>query len=237
MLAVFSGALELLGTVDGAEGTGAEFEWVFPAGGGCAALDLLLLDFVALVLAADVFEAEFTVLAVELAECALAFALDGCVLAPLAVVDVFFTAGVAEFDGDAGCAFAALELAADADVAGAALAAGRTSATVDNTISTGAPADGCAAADIAGAVARVSVTRATGGATLLAAGATAGAELNSMPAGTGLEATLAGAGVGSTAAGRACAFAAACARFAALAGVLLLSSSSGGKFGNVLSGT
>jgi len=124
----------------------------------------------------------------------------------------------------------------DADVAGAEFADGRKSAVVDNTISTGAPADGCAAADIAGAGARAGVTAAAGGvATRLVAGATAGAELGTMLAGAKLEATLSGADA--EAVGREWAFAAACARLAALAGVLLLSSSSGGKFGNVLSGT
>ena len=95
---MFSGAFELLGTVDGAAGTGAEFECALPAGGGCAALDLALPDFDVLGLAADVFEAEFTVFAVELAECALALALTGCALEPLAVVAVFFTVEDTEFD-------------------------------------------------------------------------------------------------------------------------------------------
>ena len=224
MLAVFSGAFELLGTVDGAAGTGAELECVLAAGGGCAALDLPPPDFGALGLVADVFEAEFTVFAVELAERALALAPAGCVLEPLAAAAVFFTGEDAEFDGDAGCAFAPAGLAVDADVAEATFAAGRTSAAVDNTISTGA------AGDIAGAGGRAGVTAATGG-------ATAGAELGTMLAGVKLEATLTGAGVGAAAVGREWAFAAACARLAALVGVLLLSSSSGGKFGNVLSGT
>jgi hypothetical protein len=235
LLAVFSGAFELLGTVDGAAGTGAEFECALVVAGGCAALDLPLPDFDELGLAAGVFEAEFTVFAVELAERALALVPAGCVLEPLAVVAVFFTGEDAEFDGDAGCAFAPARLAVDADVTEATFAAGRTSAVVDNTISTGATADGCAAAEVAGA--RAGVTAAAGGvATRLVAGATAGAELGTMLAGAKLEATLAGAGIGA-AVGREWAFAAACARLAALAGVLLLSSSSGGKFGNVLSGT
>src|SRR4029077_10932244 len=237
-LAVFSGAFELLGTVDGAAGTGAEFECVLPAGGGCAALDFPLPDFDALELAAEVFDAEFTVLAVELTEFALALAPASCALEPLAAVAVFFTGKDAEFDGGAGCAFVATGLATDADAAEAAFAAGRTSAVAVNTISTGASADGGAAADIAGgAGARASVTAtAAGVATLLVAGATAGTGLVMMLAGAELDATVTGAGV-TAAAERVCAFAAACARLAALAGVLLLSSSSGGKFGNVLSGT
>jgi len=203
---------------------------VLAGAGGCAALDLPLPDFGALGLVADVFEAEFTVLAVELAECALPLAPAGCAPEPLAAVEVFFTGEDAEFDGDAGCAFAPTGLAMDADVAGAEFADGRTSAIVDNTISTGA------AADIAGADARAGVTAAAGGvATRLVAGATAGAELGTMLAGAKLEATLAGADA--EAVGREWAFATACARLAALAGVLLLSSSSGGRFGNVLSGT
>src|SRR4029077_756615 len=233
-LAVFSGAFELLGTVDGAAGNGAEFECVLPAGGGCAALDLPLPDFDALELAAEVFDAEFTVLAVELTEFALALAPASCALEPLAAVAVFFTGKDAEFDGGAGCAFVATGLATDADAAEAAFAAGRTSAVVVNTISTGASADGGGAADIAGAGARASVTAtAAGVATLLVTGATAGTGLVMMLAGAELDATVTGAGV-TAAAERVCAFAAACARVAALAGVLLLSSSSGGKFGNVL---
>jgi len=236
---VFSGAFELLGTVGGAAGTGAEFECVLPAGGGCAALDLPLPDFDALELAAEVFDAEFTVLAVELTEFALAFAPAGCALEPLAAVAVFFTGKDAEFGGGAGCALAPAGLATAADAAEAAFAAGRTSAVVVNTISTGASADGGAAADIAGgAGARASVTAtAAGVATLLATGATAGTGLVMMLAGAELDATVTGAGVATAAAERVCAFAAACARVAALAGVLLLSSSSGGKPGNVLSGT
>ncbi len=117
----------------------------------------------------------------------------------------------------------------DADVAEPAFAVGRTSAAVDNTIPTGAPSDGCAAADTAGAGARAAVAAAAGGvAILLMAGAIAEPEL---------DATLTGAGVGATLVGRERAFPAACARLAAPAVVLLLSSSSGGKFGKVLSGT
>jgi len=242
LLAVFSGAFELLGTVDGAAGTGAEFECALPAGGGCAALDLLLPDLDALGLAVGVFEAEFTVLAVELAECALALALApaGCALELLAVVAGFFAGGDAEFVADAGCAFAPPELALDADVAEAAFAAGRTSAVVDNTISTGAPADGCAGADIAGAGAgaRAIVNAAAGGvATRLVAGATAGAGFDTTLAGAVLEATVTGAAAGAALVDREWAFAAACAKLAAPAVVLALSSSSGGKFGKVLSGT
>src|SRR4029077_13908677 len=225
-LAVFSGAFELLGTVDGAAGTGAEFECVLPAGGGCAALDFPLPDFDALELAAEVFDAEFTVLAVELTEFALALAPASCALEPLAAVAVFFTGKDAEFDGGAGCAFVATGLATDADAAEAAFAAGRTSAVAVNKISTGASADGGAAADIAGgAGARAGVTAtAAGVATLLVTGATAGTELVMMLAGAELDATSTGAGVTTAAAERVCAFAAACARVAALAGVLLLSS-------------
>lgn len=240
LLAVFSGAFELLGTVDGAAGTGAEFECALPAGGGCAALDLLLPDLDALGLAVGVFEAEFTVLAVELAECALALAPAGCALELLAVVAGFFAGGDAEFVADAGCAFAPPELALDADVAEAAFAAGRTSAVVDNTISTGAPADGCAGADIAGAGAgaRAIVNPAAGGvATRLVAGATAGAGFDTTLAGAVLEATVTGAAAGAALVDREWAFAAACAKLAAPAVVLALSSSSGGKFGKVLSGT
>jgi len=233
---VFSGAFELLGTVDGAAGTGAEFECVFPAGGGCAALDLPLPDFEALGPAADVFEAEFTVLAVEPAECGLTLAPVGCVLEPLVVVADFFTGESAEIDGDGGCALTAAGLAMATVVADAAFAAGRTSAVVDNTTSTGATTDGCAAADIAGVGGCDGVTRAAGGtSTLWAAAAITETVLDTMFAGAELEATVAGAGAG--AADRTCAFAAACARVAALAAVLLLSSSSGGKFGKVLSGT
>lgn len=238
MLAVFSGAFELLGTVDGAAGTGAELECVPAAAGGCAALDLPLPDFDALGLAVGVFEAEFTVLAVELAECALALAPAGCALELLAVVAGFFAGGDAEFVADAGCAFAPAELALDADVAEAAFAAGRTSAVVDNTISTGAPADGCAAADIAGAGACAGITAAAGGvATRLVAGATAGAGFDTTLAGAVLEATVTGAAAGAAVVGREWAFVAACAKLAAPAVVLALSSSSGGKFGKVLSGT
>ena len=230
----------MLGTVDGAAGTGAEFECALVVAGGCAALDLPLPDFDELGLAAGVFEAEFTVFAVELAERALALVPAGCVLEPLAVVAVFFTGEDAEFDGDAGCAFAPARLAVDADVTEATFAAGRTSAVVDNTISTGAPADGCAGADIAGAGAgaRAIVNAAAGGvATRLVAGATAGAGFDTTLAGAVLEATVTGAAAGAALVDREWAFAAACAKLAAPAVVLALSSSSGGKFGKVLSGT
>lgn len=234
MLAVFSGAFELFGTVDGAAGTAAGLECVLPAAGGCAEFDLGLLDFDALELAAGVFDTEFTVLAVELVECALALA--GCVFDALAVVAAFFTGVDAEFDGDAGCVFAPAGFAMEVEFA--TFVAGRASATEVRTTSTGAAADACAAATIAGAGACGGVVAAAGtGATLLATGTTAGAALDTMLAGAGLDVTLTGADADTAAAERACALAAACARVAALAGVLLLSSSSGGKFGKVLSGT
>lgn len=182
LLAVFSGAFELLGTVDGSAGIGAELECVLAAAGGCAALDLPLPDFDALGPAAEVFEAEFTVLAVELAECALALALAGCATELPGVVAGFFTGEDAEFDVGAGCVLAPAGLAMDADFAEAAFVAGRTSAAVDNTISAGALADGCAAADIAGGGAGecTGITAAAGVATRLVAGATAGAGLGSI---------------------------------------------------------
>jgi hypothetical protein len=68
---------------------------------------------------------------------------------------------------------------------------------------------------------------------MVVAGATAGSELGTILRGAEFEVLLEGVGV----CDRACAFAEACASVAALAGVLLLSSSSGGKFGKVLSGT
>jgi hypothetical protein len=145
---VFSPAFELLGTVGGAAGASAEFECVLPAGGGCVALDLPLPDFDALVFAADVFEAEFTVLAVEFVECVVAVGLDGCALELLIVVAGFFTGEESEFDAGTGCAFAATGVAMDGGIRDAAFVAGRTSAVVDNTISTGASAGGCAGAGI-----------------------------------------------------------------------------------------
>jgi hypothetical protein len=227
MLAVFSSAFELLGIVDGAAGTGAGFECVLPVAGGCDALDLLLLDFAALETAAGVFEAELTVLAVEGVECALALVPACCGLELPPVVAIFFTGG------DAGCALAPAPLLTDAEVADVEFAAGRTSAAVDNTISTGALGNAWAVVDVGVAAigACAGATAAAGGAaTLLATSATVGAELG---------ATLAEAEAGAAAATalRACALAAACARLAAIAGVLLVSSSNGGKFGNVLSGT
>jgi hypothetical protein len=233
MLAVFSSAFELLGIVDGAAGTGAGFECVLPVAGGCDALDLLLLDFAPLETAAGVFEAELTVLAVEGVECMLALVPAGCGLELLSVVAGFFIGEDAEFDGDAGCALAPAPLLTDAEVADVEFAAGRTSAAVDNTISTGALGNAWAAVDdgTSAAGACAGATAAAGGAaTLLATSATVGAELG---------ATLAEAEAGAAAATalRACALAAACARLAAIAGVLLVSSSNGGKFGNVLSGT
>jgi hypothetical protein len=231
MLAVFSGALELLGIVDGAAGTGAGFECVLPVAGGCDALDLLLLDFAALETTAGVFEAEFTVLAE--AGCALAFVRVGCALELLSVVAGFFIGEDAEFDGDAGCALAPAPLLTDAEVADVEFAAGRTSAAVDNTISTGALGIAWAVDDVGVAAigACAGATAAAGGAaTLLATSATVGAELGATLA-------EAEAGAGAVATLRACALAAACARLAAIAGVLLVSSSNGGKFGNVLSGT
>jgi hypothetical protein len=240
-LAVFSGALELLGIVDGVAGAG--FECVLPVAGGWAALDLLLLVFAALETEAGAFEAELTVLAVEEVECVLALVPAGCGLELLSAVAGFFIGEDAEFDGDTGCVLAPGALATVADVADVELAAGRTSAAVDNTISTGSAAGGGAAVrdvDAVAAGACAGVTAAAGGAaTLLATGAIVGAETDTTLTGAELGATLAEAeaGAGAAAALRACALAAACARLAAIAGVLLLSSSSGGKFGNVLSGT
>ena len=164
-----------------------------------------------------------------------------------AVVEFFFAGWDIEADEDAGCALVPVPLLADATV-GLEFAAGRTSGAVDNTISAGALAGRCTAVSVDAWAAgpRAGATAATDGATFLLTGravAAAGAETGAG-AGTGFDATLTEAefdatitGAGAAATGFACAFAAACARVAAKAGGLLLSSSNGGRFGKVLSGT
>jgi hypothetical protein len=211
--------------VDGIAGAGTELVCVLPAGGGCPPLDLPLLDFAALETGAGAFEAEFIVLAEEVEERVFALIPAGCAVEPPAAATVFFAGQEDKFDGDAGSALAPAPFATDDGVADVELAADRVSVDVDNTISTDAPADGCRAVDVADAGGDMPLA-AGGAATLLAADTTAGAEAGWMFA-----------GAGAVAPPRACAFAAACARVAATAVGLLLSSSSAGKFGNALSGT
>jgi hypothetical protein len=135
--AVVSAAFGLLGTVEGAAGAGAGFECVLPAAGGCAPLDLLV-DFAALDTAAGAFAAEFTVLAVAIAECVLTLVPAGCAFELLVVATVFFIGDAAVLDEETGCALAAVGFAVGAGVAVAEFGAGRTSAAVVNTMSTGA---------------------------------------------------------------------------------------------------
>jgi hypothetical protein len=107
MLAVFSVGLELLGIVDGIAGAGAELVCVLPAAGGCPPIDFPLLDFAALETGAGAFDAEFTVLAAEVAGRVFALVPAGCALDPPAAAAIVFFAGEgAEFDGEAGSALA-----------------------------------------------------------------------------------------------------------------------------------
>ncbi|MGH9714221.1 MAG: hypothetical protein ACRD5M_13065 [Candidatus Acidiferrales bacterium] len=210
---VLSLGFELLGAVAGAAGT--EFECVLPVAGGCDALDLLLADFVAF---------DFIVLVRAAAVRVLAFVATGSPPEFPARTADFFTGAIAGFDATGGGA----------------------SAAVVNTISTGALSIFVGM----GALIRAGVT-AAGDAGTLAATGTLATMLAAVVAGAGAGAggtllatvaTAAGvfagllAGISETAAGRAAALAAD-AKLAALAAGLLLSSGSGGKLGNVLSGT
>lgn len=228
---------EVLGA--GGAGAGVALGCVLPAAGGCDPLDLLPDDFV--VLAA--FELEFTVCVFAAAECVVVIAATGCALEFPAVVATLFADDMAGLGEAAGCAAA---------VAAAAFSAGGGSAEAVNTISTGAFAS--AGADLLATATGEGAAGATAGAdaallfagfllteTVLTAGALGGAGAGMTLAATGADAGpgFAAALTGTSDAGAAgCAAAlAAAARLAALAAGLLLSSSSGGKPGNVLSGT
>jgi hypothetical protein len=201
---------------------------VLPAAGGCDAPLDLLLAFVALGGGAEVLAAEFTALA--FAEAVRVFALTpaGCTLELVgAAVVVFFTCTAAPLVEGPGCRLAEVPLATDVVSAVGDFAAVRGSADVDKTISRGAFSTGCATVCGSVARARAAAFAATDGADVATAtGAAAGIKF---------EATLAGAGA--EAAVRACARAAACASAEAPAVDLVLSSSNGGKFGKMLSGT
>jgi len=99
---------------------------------------LLLPAFAALEPAAGVFAAEFTVPAVEGAECVLALVPAGGALELAADVEVFFIGDGAALEVAVGCAFEAATLATVAGPADVGFAAERTSGAVVNTISTGA---------------------------------------------------------------------------------------------------
>jgi hypothetical protein len=141
-LAEVSVVRALLGADGGGAGAGAAFICeLLPAGGGCDALDLLALDFATL---AGGFEFVLIEVVVVEAVRVVAFAADDCagVEFPagadfLAMVAVGFTgAGTV-----AGAGAAATEGVLDTPPAGA-----RSSAAVDNTISTGASAAAAARA-------------------------------------------------------------------------------------------
>jgi hypothetical protein len=220
-LAVFSGAFELFGIVAGAAGAAAGLGCVLPAAGGSDAPDLLL-DFAALGAGAEVLVAEFTALAFVGAVRVFAITPAGCTIERVgAAVVVFFTCTAAGLvEGSGCCALAEVPLATDTVSAVGEFADGRGSSEVDKTISRGAFSAG-------GATVCGGFATATGcTATLLATGAAAGIKFDATLAGADAEAAI-----------RACARDAACASAEAPAVDLVLSSSNGGKFGKVLSGT
>lgn len=231
---VLSVPLEFAGTAEGAAGAGAEFECVLPAAGGCAVLDLLPADFV---------ELDFVVLVFAAVERELAFVATACAFEFPAGAADFFTGATAGFGEITGCtssavdrtmstgAFASAGADADAVTTGACACAGAAA---------GAGAGGAMAAAegvLAGTVLTVIVFIGAGGgadAADFAAGAGAATLTVGAATGAGFGGLL--TGISDAVAGRAAALAA-CAKVAALAVGLLLSSSNGGKPGNVLSGT
>ena len=98
---------------------------------------MLLPAFAAFETAAGVFAAEFTVLAVEGAECVLALVPAGGALELAADDAVFFMGVDIKLDELTGCAFGAATLATVAGPADVGFDGERTSGAVVNTISTG----------------------------------------------------------------------------------------------------
>jgi hypothetical protein len=236
---VLSTAREFAGTAAGTAGVGVEFECVLPAAGGCDELDLLPADFV---------ELDFVVLVLAVVERVLALVVAGCALE--------FPEGTAGFFTMTGAGFGETAGGASADVV-KTISTGAVSATGVFAGTEAAEWAGTGAreeADVAIVLAGAALVETAGAefvlvCTLLTATMLTGAGTGAADFATGAGATTLGTGaearagvaglftgINDAAAGRAAALAA-CARVAALAAGLLFSSSSGGKPGNVLSGT